>query len=120
MSSRKQKKTEQERLQQIEGFMAALRYHEAADVARRGLQEFPKQEAFLRLSTEAEQKAKDKEEREKAERREMQRRVQEIQSKIKRQELTAAIDLARQSLETTGPDTDVTRLLQAASPSPTQ
>ena len=113
IAQQEQKKTEQERLQQIEGFMAAHRYHEAADVARRGLQEFPKQEAFLRHSTEAEQKAKDKEEREKAER-EMQRRVQEIQSKIKRQELTGAIDLARQSLETMGPDTDVTRLLQAA------
>ncbi len=113
IAQQEQKKTEQERLQQIEGFLAAHRYHEAADVARRGLQEFPKQEAFLRLSAEAELKAKDKEEREKAER-EMQRRVQEIQSKIKRQELTGAIDLARQSLETMGPDTDVTRLLQAA------
>lgn len=113
IAQQEQKKTEQERLEQIEGFMAAHRYHEAADVARRGLQEFPEQEAFLRLSAEAEQKARDKEEREKAER-EMQRRVREIQSKIKRQELTGAIDLARQSLETMGPDTDVTRLLQAA------
>ena len=75
-----QKKTEQERLQQIEGFMAAHRYHEAADVAGRGLQEFPKQEAFLRLSTEAEQKAKDKEEREKAER-EMQRRFRKFKAR---------------------------------------
>ncbi|MGC2803731.1 MAG: protein kinase [Candidatus Acidiferrum sp.] len=108
-----QKKNEQERLKQIEGLMAAERYAEASDAARRAVQELPKQEAFLRLSAEAEQKLKEQAEREKAER-EMQRRVQEIQSKIKRQELTGAIDLARKSLDTMGPDTDVTRLLQAA------
>ncbi|MGC1613200.1 MAG: protein kinase [Candidatus Acidiferrum sp.] len=113
IAQQEQKRNEQEREKQIEGLMAAQRYREAADVARRAMQEFPKQESFLRLAAEAEQKTKEQEEREKAER-EMHRRVQEIQSKIKRQELTGAIDLARQSLETMGPDTDVTRLLQAA------
>jgi serine/threonine protein kinase len=46
--------------------------------------------------------------------REIQKRVQDIRGKIERQELTDAIDLARQTLTTLGPDTDVTQLLHAA------
>lgn len=113
IAHRQQKKSEQERQQQIEGLMAAQRYSEASDAARRAAQEFPKQDEFRRLLGDAEQKRIAIEERKQAER-EMQRRVQEIQSKIKRQELTGAIDLAKHSLETMGPDTDVTRLLQRA------
>ena len=113
IAQQEQKRSEEEREKQIRGLMETHRHREAAEVARRALQEFPKQAAFRELLAEAEQKSKEQEEREKAEQ-QMQRRVQEIQSKIKRQELTGAIDLARQSLETMGPDTDVTRLLQAA------
>jgi tRNA A-37 threonylcarbamoyl transferase component Bud32/tetratricopeptide (TPR) repeat protein len=46
--------------------------------------------------------------------RELQLRIQEIRGKIERQELTDALDLARQTLATLGPDTSVTQLLQAA------
>ncbi len=46
--------------------------------------------------------------------RELQQRIQDIRAKIKREEFTDAIDLARQTLTTIGPDTDITQLLQAA------
>jgi serine/threonine protein kinase len=46
--------------------------------------------------------------------REFQQRIQEIRTKIERQELTDAIDLANQTLTTLGPNMHVTRLLQAA------
>ncbi len=113
LSHQEQKKNELDREKQIADLMAAHRYKDAGNLARSALKEFPKQETFRRLSTEADQKCKEEEDREKAEK-QMKQRVQEIQSKIKRQELTGAIDLAKKSLETLGPDTDVTRLLQAA------
>jgi tRNA A-37 threonylcarbamoyl transferase component Bud32/tetratricopeptide (TPR) repeat protein len=46
--------------------------------------------------------------------RELQQRIQDIRAKIERQEFTDAIDLARQTIATIGPDTDITQLLQAA------
>ena len=91
----------------------AQRYGEAGDVARRALQDFPKQEAFKGLVAEAEEKIKEQKDRERIQR-EVQQRIQEIRSKIKRQELTDAIDLAKQTLATLGPHTDVTQLLHAA------
>ncbi|MGB9463920.1 MAG: protein kinase, partial [Candidatus Acidiferrum sp.] len=108
-----QKKNELEREKQIRGLLEAQRYREAVEAARRAVEEFPKQELFRRLATEAEEKSKEQQEREKIQR-EVQQRIQEIRSKIKRQELTDAIDMARQTLATFGPDTDVTQLLQAA------
>lgn len=108
-----QKKNEQAREKQIRELLATQRLREAADLARRSVQEFPKQELFRRLAAEAEEKWSEQQEREKTQR-EVQQRVQEIRSKIKRQELTGAIDLARQTLATFGPDTDVTQLLHAA------
>lgn len=113
VAQQEQKKNEQESEKQIRGLLEDHRYREAADVARRALQQFPKQEMFHRLVTEAEAKSKEQQEREEAQR-EIQQRIQEIRGKIKRQELTDAIDLARQTLATLGPSTDVTKLLQAA------
>jgi len=108
-----QKKIEQEREKQIRGFLEAQRYREAGEAARRAVQEFPKQEVFRGLAAEAEKEWKEQQERERIQR-EVQQRIQEIRSKIKRQELTDAIDMARQTLATFGPDTDLTQLLQAA------
>ena len=113
IAQQEQKRNEQEREKQIRGLLEARRFREAVDAARRSLQEFPKQDVFRRLAAEAEEKRKDQEEREKVQR-EIQQRVQEIRSKIKRQELTDAIDLAQQTLATRGPDTDLTQLLHSA------
>ena len=47
-------------------------------------------------------------------RNEMQRRVREINSKINQDKITDAIDLAQQTMETMGPDPNVTQLLHGA------
>ena len=113
VAQQEQKKQEREREKQIRGLLEAHRYREAAEAARSALQEFPKQEAFRSLVAETEEKWREQEERERIQR-EVQQRIQEIRSKIKRQDLTDAIDMARQTLATFGPDTDVTQLLHAA------
>jgi serine/threonine protein kinase len=113
VAQQEQKKNEQEREKQIRGLLELERYREAGEVARRALQDFPKQETFKSLAAEAEEKSKEQQERERIQR-EIQQRIQEIRSKIKRQELTGAIDLAKQTLATLGPDTGVTQLLHAA------
>jgi serine/threonine protein kinase len=113
VAQQEQKKNEQEREKQVRGLLEAQRYREAGEAARRALQEFPKKEVFRSLAAEAEEKGKEQQEKERVQR-EVQQRIQEIRSKIKRQELTDAIDMARQTLATFGPDTDVTQLLQAA------
>jgi serine/threonine protein kinase len=113
VAQQEQKRNEQEREKQIRGLLEAQNFREAGDVARRALQEFPKQEAFKILAAEADEKGKEQQERERIQR-EVQQRMQEIRSKIKRKELTDAIDLAQQTLAAFGPDTGVTQLLHAA------
>ena len=113
VAQQERKKNEQEREKQVRGLLEAHRYPEAGELARHALQEFPKQDVFRILATEAEEKWKEQKEKEKVQR-EVQQRIQEIRSKIKRQELTDAIDMARQTLAAFGPDTGVTQLLQAA------
>jgi len=56
---------------------------------------------------------REQDDRERA-RNEMQRRVREINSKINQDKITDAIDLAQQTMETMGPDPNVTQLLQGA------
>jgi serine/threonine-protein kinase len=106
-------KKELEHEKQIQALLLAHRYREAAELARRAGQEFPKQDVFRRLAAEADQKAAAQQERETLQR-EIQQRMQEIRSKIKRQELTDAIELANQTLMEFGQDAGVKQLLQAA------
>lgn len=108
-----QKRKEEEREKQIQGFLMCERYAEALDAARKGVQEFPKQEVFRKLAAEAEALKKEQEDREHA-RTEMQRRVREINSKINQDKITDAIEIAQQTMETMGPDPNVTQLLQGA------
>ena len=107
------KKNAEERENQVRGLLETQRFREAAELARRAVQEFPRHELFRGLASEAEERGKEQQEKEKVQR-EVQQRIQEIRGKIKRQELTDAIDMARQTLANFGPDTDVTQLLQAA------
>ncbi len=108
-----QKRKEEEREKQIQGFLMCERYAEALDTARKAVEEFPKQDAFRKLAAEAEALKKEQDDRERA-RNEMQRRVREINSKINQDKITDAIDLAQQTMETMGPDPNVTQLLQGA------
>ncbi len=108
-----QKRKEEEREKQIQGFLMCERYGEALDTARKAIEEFPKQDAFRKLATEAEALKREQDDRERA-RTEMQRRVREINSKINQDKITDAIDLAQQTMESMGPDPNVTQLLQGA------
>lgn len=108
-----QKRKEEEREKQIKGFLMCERYGEALDTARKAVEEFPKQDAFRKLATEAEALKREQDDRERA-RNEMQRRVREINSKINQDKITDAIDLAQQTMETMGADPNVTQLLQGA------
>lgn len=108
-----QKRKEEEREKQIQGFLMCERYAEALDTARKAVEEFPKQDAFRKLAAEAEALKIEQDDRERA-RNEMQRRVREINSKINLDKITDAIDLAQQTMETMGADPNVTQLLQGA------
>jgi len=113
VAQQEQKRKEEEREKQIQGFLMCERYGEALDTARLAIEEFPKQDAFRKLATEAEALKKEQDDRERA-RNEMQRRVREINSKINQDKITDAIDLAQQTMESMGPDPNVTQLLQGA------
>ena len=113
VAHQEEKKKEEERQKQIQGFLMCERYAEALDAAKKGIEEFPKQDIFRKLAAEAEALKKEQDDRERA-RTEMQRRVREINSKINNDKITDAIDLAQQTMETMGPDHNVTQLLQGA------
>jgi hypothetical protein len=112
-AQQEQKRKEEEREKQIQGFLMCERYGEALDTARLAIEEFPRQDAFRKLATEAEALKREQDDRERA-RNEMQRRVREINSKINQDKITDAIDLAQQTMESMGPDPNVTQLLQGA------
>jgi serine/threonine-protein kinase len=113
VAQQEQKRKEEEREKQIQGFLMCERYGEALDSARKAIEEFPRQDAFRKLATEAEALKREQDDRERA-RNEMQRRVREINSKINQDKITDAIDLAQQTMETMGPDPNVTQLLHGA------
>ena len=94
---------------QIQDALTAKRYNDAAAKAQKAVREFPGHPQFQKLWEETEQKRK-----EQAIRDEFQRRIQDIQRRITRQELTEAIDIAQQTLATMGPSEQVSQLLQAA------
>jgi serine/threonine-protein kinase len=113
VAQQEQKRKEEEREKQIQGFLMCERYTEALDTARKAVEEFPRQDAFRKLAVEAEALKREQDDRERA-RNEMQRRVREINSKINQDKITDAIDLAQQTMETMGADPNVTQLLQGA------
>jgi len=108
-----QKHKEEEREKQIEGFLMCERWGEALDTARKAMQEFPKHDGFRRMAAEAETQKKEQDDRERA-RDEMKRRVKEISSKINQDKITDAIEMAQETMQTMGPDPNVTQLLQGA------
>jgi serine/threonine protein kinase len=108
-----QKHKEEEREKQIEGFLMCERYGEALDAARKAMQEFPKHDGFRRMAAEAEAQKKEQDDRERA-RDEMKRRVKEISSKINQDKITDAIEMAQETMQSMGPDPNVTQLLHGA------
>ena len=109
LAQQEQKQREDERQRQIRSLIEAGKYRDAEEVAKRATQEFPKLALFQQLYEEAQKGRKDQDERT-----EMQRRIQAIRGKINQGHLTDAADLARQTLATMGPNSDVAQLLHSA------
>jgi serine/threonine protein kinase len=89
--------------------MFAHQFGEAIKTAERGLLEFPGNSELKGLLDSATLEQKDQEGRERLE-----GHIREIEALIHKDELTEAIDMARQTLMTVGPSSAVTKLLKTA------
>jgi eukaryotic-like serine/threonine-protein kinase len=96
-------------LEEAKAFGKANRFEEAIRSAQEGLKTFPGNAELQALRDEAEIQRKKLQVRQQIE-----QRVREIKVKINREQLSDAIDLAKQTLQTLGPDTDLTHLLSSA------
>jgi hypothetical protein len=96
-------------LEETKSLFGANRFEEAARTAQNGLRSFPGNQELLDLSHRAEVQQRKLEIRQQIE-----ARIREIRIKINREKFSEAIDLAKQTLVTLGPDTDLTQLLNSA------
>jgi eukaryotic-like serine/threonine-protein kinase len=96
-------------LEQAKTFFSAARFEEAIRALQDGLKVFPGNSELLALYQESEVQ-----QRKLQVRKQIEQRVREIRVKINRAELSDAIGLAKETLVTLGPDTDVTNLLNSA------
>ena len=94
---------------QVQEFLHANRFSEAAAAARAGLDSFPGDADLTTLLKQAQARQKKEMVRQLIE-----RRIREIKVKINRGQLSEAKELARETLTTLGPDTDVHQLLSSA------
>ncbi|MGZ4787745.1 MAG: protein kinase domain-containing protein [Terriglobales bacterium] len=85
------------------------RLEEALKVAKQGLTEFPGNPQLLSTSEQTEIQL-----RKQQTRRTIEQRMKEIKVKINREKFSEAVDLAKQTLMTFGPDTGVNQLLNSA------
>ncbi len=109
MQRAEQKRALDERLKQVQALVDAGSFAQAAKAAEKALAEAPGNVDLKILLEKAQASQKEKEKQEVLE-----KRIREIKGRINRDELTDAIDLARQTVMTLGADTDVTQLLHAA------
>ncbi len=109
MQRAEQKRAQDERLKQVQALFDAGSFAQAVKAAEKAVSEAPGNVELKILLEKAQASQKEKEKRESLE-----KRIREIKGRINRDELTDAIDLARQTVMTLGPDTDVTQLLHAA------
>ena len=94
---------------QVRELFQANRFSEAAAAARAGLDSFPGDADLTALLKQAQARQKKEMVRQLIE-----RRIREIKGKINRGQLSEAKELARETLTTLGPDTDVHQLLSSA------
>jgi serine/threonine protein kinase len=103
------RRRQERQLEQINQNIQNGRFREAIQAAETALKEFPQNTELTVLLESAKTQQAEKEKRELRD-----RRVTEIRALIGRGDLTGARDLARQTLEAVGPDTEIQRLqLQA-------
>ncbi|HEX4379315.1 MAG TPA: serine/threonine-protein kinase, partial [Candidatus Acidoferrum sp.] len=96
-------------LQDAAAHFDARRYKECIEAAQNGLKVVPANPELLRLCNDAETQQKRRDVHEKIE-----ERVRQIRGKIYREELSGAITLAKETLQSLGADTDVSQLLTSA------
>ncbi|MDE3136126.1 MAG: hypothetical protein KGL59_06110 [Acidobacteriota bacterium] len=84
-------------------------FDQAAREAEKALAEFPGNGDLTSLRADARKQQQEKERRE-----QLEKRIREVKTKITRNELTDAIELAKETIATLGPDTNVAELLQTA------
>jgi eukaryotic-like serine/threonine-protein kinase len=99
----------EERIGKVRALMAQGSLAEAIRTADLALAEFPRRPELLALKEQAQAKQKEHERQELID-----RRIRELKSRINREDLTGAIELAKQTIAAVGADTDLTQLLQAA------
>jgi serine/threonine protein kinase len=100
---------QQKSLQEVKKLFDAARFEEAYQAALAGLKTFPDNKGLQLLKEQA-----DSQQRKLETRQHIEQRIREIKVKINRGKISDAIDLAKQTLMTLGPDTDVNQLLNSA------
>ena len=96
-------------LEEAKAHFDANRFEEAIRAVEIGLQKFPGNTELLALLEKAEIQQRKLEIRQQIE-----MRIREIRVKINREKFSEAVDLAKETLVTLGPDTDLTQLLNSA------
>jgi len=96
-------------LVEAKAFLDGGRFEDAIRVTQTGLKKFPGNQDLLILCEQAEGQQKKLQIRQRIE-----QRVREIKVKINREKYSDAIELAKQTLATMGPDTDLSQLLNSA------
>ena len=96
-------------LQEVKKLFDSSHFEEAYQAALAGLKTFPDNKELQLLREQA-----DSQQRKLETRQHIEQRIREIKIKINRGKISDAIDLAKQTLMTLGPDTDVNQLLNSA------
>ena len=96
-------------LGEVKSYFATTHFEEAVRVAKIGLQHFPENAELANLLQQAEIQRRKLEIRQQIE-----MRIREIRVKINKEKFSEAVDLAKETLITLGPDTDLTQLLNSA------
>ncbi len=100
---------QQKSLQEVKKLFDSGHFEEAYQAALAGLKTFPDNKGLQLLREQA-----DSQQRKLETRQHIEQRIREIKVKINRGKISDAIDLAKQTLMTLGPDTDVNQLLSSA------
>jgi hypothetical protein len=96
-------------LDEGKSLLNAARYADATSTVRAGLKADPANHDLRKLLEQIETEKKKS-----VTRQDMERRIREIKFKINREKFSEAADLAKQTIASLGPDTDVTQLLNSA------
>jgi hypothetical protein len=96
-------------LDEGKSLLNAARYADAASTVRAGLKADPANHDLQKLLEQIETEKKKS-----VTRQDMERRIREIKFKINREKFSEAVDLAKQTIASLGPDTDITQLLNSA------